>query len=264
MITARYAQTLRSSSGSWLYLVTARGPLEEDWKWYLARVDEAAQRAKVQALRTAVLKGRARDLLVVDLLPHVDDFVESAVLGRKWKALDALLGAMGPSVRQRALDEALRSAGRHPSELAVLLKLGANPNVQKGDVALLFSAQPASVDALLAHGADVLSRDLLGQTLLHVTRDLEMVRILLRRGAPVNALNQAGETPLAHALRFVTKETLPYVKLLVAAGADLSVKSGGLPLEEAIDFFVNERLANQDAARALANQIKPLLTPKQK
>ena len=70
----------------------------------------------------------------------------------------------------------------------------------------------------LDNGVDVNAQNAVQQTALHVTQDPKMVRLLLSRGADVNARNDMGLTPM------FTKE-LPLTRMLVEAGADIHATS---------------------------------------
>ncbi|KAL2684689.1 hypothetical protein Neosp_005774 [[Neocosmospora] mangrovei] len=88
---------------------------------------------------------------------------------------------------------------------------------------------------LLRAGADVNERDSLGRAGIHVTRDPELVRILLDAGADPNAETLLGETVL-HCLPRGADEN--YLKLLVEdGGADINKREfrrGQTPLMSAI------------------------------
>jgi ankyrin repeat protein len=87
-------------------------------------------------------------------------------------------------------------------------------------------ADPAILDALLAAGADVESPNADGQTALMVvarTSQVEAARLLLKRGAKVNAVEKwRGQT----ALMWAAAQNQPaMVRELIAAGADVNARS---------------------------------------
>jgi ankyrin repeat protein len=87
-------------------------------------------------------------------------------------------------------------------------------------------ADPAILDALLAAGADVESPNADGQTALMVvarTSQVEAARLLLKRGANVNAVEKwRGQT----ALMWAAAQRQPaMVRELIAAGADVNARS---------------------------------------
>ena len=79
------------------------------------------------------------------------------------------------------------------------------------------------VEFLLAQGADVNRRCLLGCTALHDGElDAGIAQRLLRRGAPVDARDQLGQTPLMLACDF---SNMPLIRVLLQYGASLTIKS---------------------------------------
>jgi ankyrin repeat protein len=87
-------------------------------------------------------------------------------------------------------------------------------------------ADPAMLEALLAAGADVESPNADGQTVLMVvarTSQVDAARVLLKRGANVNAVEQwRGQTALMWA---AAQQQPAMVKALLAAGANVNARS---------------------------------------
>jgi hypothetical protein len=83
---------------------------------------------------------------------------------------------------------------------------------------------------------DVRARDLLGATPLHIAVShgrIDLVRVLLEYGAPVNARTPDGTVPIEPAIHNGDREI---VQLLVEAGADLDVHAyHDLTVREAIE-----------------------------
>jgi hypothetical protein len=105
----------------------------------------------------------------------------------------------------------------------------------QGDTALHMAAaafQPAIVELLIAHGADVGARNRLGAMPLHYAADTNhwnpdaqtrTIEYLLSIGAEPNAIDGRGVTPLHRAVRMRSSAA---VKALLAGGADPRKKNG--------------------------------------
>ncbi|KAJ3116059.1 hypothetical protein HDU96_010525 [Phlyctochytrium bullatum] len=138
----------------------------------------------------------------------------------------------------------------HIEAADVLLDHGANLE-QRNELALtplLIAVQSNNVDMvglLLDRGADLAVKDAFGDGVLHaalspsgrVERE-PMIRLLVSRGAAVNARGSKGYTPLHRA---VTNRNLPALPVLLDAGADLDVRNaaGKTPLDMAREGFAD-------------------------
>ena len=152
-------------------------------------------------------------------------------------ALDYLLECYGRSYsRMAAAIDHLRAAGGRTrfDQPGVLETLAATPEA----LAALIDADPALVNRRcpgLDIGASGGRRLLLSDaTLLHVAAEfgaLEAAKLLLARGADVNARAETdrrgvgGQTPIFHAATQFGEAGLPMVRLLLEAGADLTVRA---------------------------------------
>ena len=84
------------------------------------------------------------------------------------------------------------------------------------------------VTVLLDYGADLDDRGRYGLTALHYAvrgGNLSLIDLLLKRGAPVNALDEEGLTPLLHLSKTRSKaDPIPVMELLSASGADVDAR----------------------------------------
>jgi ankyrin repeat protein len=99
-------------------------------------------------------------------------------------------------------------------------------------------ADRGDVVRLLARaGADLNAQDEKGNTALHETHYPEIAAALIKQGADVNARNNEGETPL------MTTYSLDVMKLLVASGADVHAKDSGR--KTALDHVMDREIDGQ-------------------
>ena len=152
--------------------------------------------------------------------------LELAVQSGQGGLLPALAAALGSQPSRGELDLATCAATAmgSPSDLEVLLELGASPDARCRDghnLLTLAAAGGASpcITLLLAHGGKAEQASASGNTpLIHAANagQLEAARLLLNAGADVNARGHKRDTPLMHAARTGRLEMLD---LLLANGA---------------------------------------------
>jgi ankyrin repeat protein len=130
-----------------------------------------------------------------------------------------------------------------PRAVRFLLAHGAGVNYEENGETPLYEAawwnHPDVAVILLDHGAGInKQRHGEGDTALSIASSdghLEVVRLLLERGADINIANARGETPLSRAVVFRQERI---VSLLLVRGADpnLADKGGMTPLHVATEF----------------------------
>jgi uncharacterized protein len=107
------------------------------------------------------------------------------------------------------------------------------------------------IQRLLDSGVDVNARTDRGLTPLMFAYDAKIGELLIRHGADVNARDDQGNTPLIWFLRALAKKGAAekYLRLLVSAGADVSMKSS--------DGRSAYSLAEEKYGREIAKLLKP-------
>lgn len=99
----------------------------------------------------------------------------------------------------------------------LLLDKGAKVNPENNAAPLLFAASSGMVDFLTKKGADVSASDSTGNSLLHASKDIKIIKTLLQHKANINQQNENGETPLAKAAQTGNADIFEY---LLQNGAD--------------------------------------------
>lgn len=130
-----------------------------------------------------------------------------------------------------------------------LLQRGADPNAldRYGHAPLYFAATPEMVHVLARHGADLDAQDTVKRcTALHMAARfgrLEVASALLDCGARLDVPDRSGETPLRRA---VNLNKLEIARLLVSRGANIEApgSKGLTPLQAAKSIEMKRILAN--------------------
>ncbi len=132
-----------------------------------------------------------------------------------------------------------------------LLEAGADPNARGDyrDTPLHSAFSPEIATLLLDAGADIDAQDHVSDTALHgacSSGHIELVRLLLERGANPNIRGMQMQTPIFHA------QSAEMAELLLAAGAD--------PNAEDVDEWVPLHVANAKVTRVLlAHGAEPMV-----
>jgi ankyrin repeat protein len=130
----------------------------------------------------------------------------------------------------------------------LLLARGARPAAEAVSEAVTFGHADV-VAALVAAGGDATGVDRSGINLLHwatITNRPEVIPVLVKAGVPVNAIDDAGFTPLMYAVT-VDQGDAEIVEALMHGGASQRIRNdqGRTPLQQAL------RLEHKLAAAAL-------------
>lgn len=141
--------------------------------------------------------------------------------------------AVFPAVADDALDEQLLTAAKTgtPQQMEALIQRGAKIEAQNKDgwtplgVAVIADNQ-AVVAALLGKGASANAADKFGRTPLMLGQSAEIAKLLIARGANVNARSGSATTPLIFLAGLAVKQ-IKYpleakAELLLAKGADVN------------------------------------------
>jgi len=117
----------------------------------------------------------------------------------------------------------------------ILLQRGADPNLTKDKTALMIAAADDNVNddivstvrVLLNRGANVNAKDAVGKTVLMIAAEkgiADTVRVLLDEGANVNAKDKTGATALM--LATLKQDHSDKIRALLDKGADVNAKAG--------------------------------------
>ena len=136
----------------------------------------------------------------------------------------------------QSLNDQLFTAAQagNTATIEALIAKGADVNAQNnyGETPLFNAKNKEIAELLIAKGADVNSRTIIGWTPLFNAKNKEIAELLIAKGADVNAKEKDGTTPLSNAASSDSKEV---AELLIAKGADVNAKNnaGWTPLHYA-------------------------------
>ena len=188
--------------------------------------------------------------------PYSERFLDYAVSEDRVAVTKLLLeNGADPSKAPRILDDnseiskLLKSYGVPSKDINAQNHMGWPPLVYacRGDN----GEHPEDIQRLLALGADIDIRNYKGKTGLHCAAKagfLKVIKLLLEKGATIDATDNNGETPLFEAIRSTIKsgeKQRMALETLLAKGADPNVKNrkGLTPLQ------VAKRMRRADAGR---------------
>ena len=197
-------------------------------EWYLDDPAKKADRKRAVSKHMAV----CRLLLERGARPSLEDqggaTVVAAAAENDLPDMVELLLAHGaaPNIQDDSTWSALTWAG-YFGELGMataLVKHGAN--VRHGEATgdpevVLAAGQPGILRLLLDRGARINARDNKGQTAMHYAvknNNVQMARLLLKRGATLNARDKSGKTPLDYAMPITDEENDGMLEMLQTVG----------------------------------------------
>ena len=197
---------------------------------------------------------RSKNTAIVELLisrgaiiePYSERFLDYAASDDRVEIAELLLeNGADPSKAPRILDDGsaistlFKRYGIPPKDINEKSHMGWPDLVYvcRGDN----REHPDKVQRLLALGADIDVRNYKGKTALHYAAKagfLKVINLLIERGAPLDATDNDGETPLFDAIRSTIKDSQKQraaLEALIVAGANLNVKNkkGLTPLQVA-------------------------------
>ena len=210
---------------------------------------------------------RSKNTTIVELLisrgaiiePYSERFLDYAASDDRVEIAELLLeNGADPSKAPRILDDGsaistlFKRYGIPPKDINEKSHMGWPDLVYvcRGDN----REHPDKVQRLLALGADIDVRNYKGKTALHYAAKagfLKVINLLIERGAPLDATDNDGETPLFDAIRSTIKDSQKQraaLEALLVAGANLNVKNkkGLTPLQ------VAQRMRRAEARKVVA------------
>ena len=202
---------------------------------------------KVRLLLARHADVRARGQSGMDALTIAASFFgTSESIGALLDAGAAIQAPDGVHVRRTPIVAA--SLAGDPDTVQLLLRRGARPSAEALSEAITFGYTDV-VRTLVEAGADAGGVDRTGINLLHwatITNRATLIPVLARAGVPVNAIDEAGFTPLMYAATIDQGDT-DALEALLRAGADVRIRNadGRTALQQA------EHLRLADVVRVL-------------
>lgn len=145
------------------------------------------------------------------------------------------------------ITEILLKAGADPNQSVYINRTALTEAVSRDDLAL--------VDCLLQNGADPNQPDACGPPLHYASRGAspEIIKLLLRYGAKVNALDRNGRTALSEAVACgeYPNSAIAKTKLLLAAGAKVNLCGEKCSLERTFPLYLAAQSGNTEVAELL-------------
>ena len=148
--------------------------------------------------------------------------------------------------------------------IALLLEHGADPNASIGysqDTPLHMTADPLIAALLIAHGSDVNAQNRDGEMPLTIANSVEIFTLPVASGADINASGRGGWPPLHSAVYGFQDAEL--VKLLLERGADINaISAAGETACDAAKVAIGDRQpSDSPSAMAEMDAIRDLVCP---
>ena len=227
-------------------LLAAGAKVSEPDEYGSTAISLAARRNQTEAVRLLLATGVGPD--------EVNRAIAGAVTGRNIETLQTLLdhGAkLDKTVAADLLNDAVTaSGGLEITRKLLTTDVNVNAKGADGNTALHYAARYEHalphIRLLLERGADVNARNDGGETPIMGLDSVAVVRVLIDAGADVNAKDNGGTSVLtSYFRRGIDKDILrQIIELLIARGADVNLPVSDPPISPLIEYLARQDYQN--------------------